>query len=60
MCAYLRADDIRPYEIVQKKKRQHNFCTVLVGADDGDCLMQKVLPRQLLAVRNPNPHQRSP
>lgn len=42
-----------------KKKRQHNFCTVLVGADDGDCLMQKVLPRQLLAVRNPNSHQRS-
>ena len=31
----MRVDDICPYEIVQKNKRQHNFCTVLVGADDG-------------------------
>ena len=34
MCAYLRADDIRPYRFVQKEKTAR-FCTVLVGADDG-------------------------
>ena len=34
MCAYLRADNICPYRFVQKEKTAQ-FCTVLVGADDG-------------------------